>query len=243
MRIAICDDELSVLEQLSSLLEEYCAEYDRDVEWEVFQSPLELLSKMEQSGRYDVLFLDILMKDENGIEVAREIRRTDTDVKIVFLTSSSEFAVQSYTVGAFYYQLKPIQKNSLIELMQKLFCVCQKEQLEYFVLKCQNGIHKIDIRQLEYCEVVNRSLILYLRNGTELRSNVKIQEVEEALSRFGCFIRPHRSYLLNLRFVKNITLKSIMMNSGVKIPIPHGKYTQTKERYLEYVFEHMGEMV
>lgn len=243
MKIAICDDELSVLTELNRLLGEYCAEYEREVEWEAFQSPLELLVGMEQSGRYDVLFLDILMKDDNGIEVAREIRKTDADVKIVFLTSSPEYAVQSYTVGAFYYQLKPIQKETFVELMEKLFAEWLREQSDYFVVKCQNGISKIDVRQLEYCEVVNRSLVLYLRNGSELRSKVKIQEVEDALLRFGCFIRPHRSYLINLRYIENISLKFITMKCGTKIPIPHGKYTQTKDRYLEYAFENTGGIV
>lgn len=243
MKIAICDDELSVLDELSGLLEEYCAEYDREVEWEVFQSPLELLTRMEQSDCYDALFLDILMKDDNGIEVAREIRKMDADVKIVFLTSSPEYAVQSYTVGAFYYQLKPIHKEAFIELLEKLFSEWLQEQSEYFVVKCQNGIHKIDVRQLEYCEVVNRSLVLYLRNGSELRSNARIQEMEDTLSRFGCFIRPHRSYLINMRFVESISVKCINMTCKARIPIPHGKYTQIKDCYLEYAFGNMGRMV
>ena len=104
MKIAICDDEISVLNEIKSLLAEYCKDYDREISCDVFQSPLELLTKMEQSGCYDALFLDILMNDDNGIEVARELRKTDKDVRIVFLTSSPEFAVQSYTVGAFYYE-------------------------------------------------------------------------------------------------------------------------------------------
>ena len=117
MKIAICDDEISVLNEIKSLLAEYCKDYDREISCDVFQSPLELLTKMEQSGCYDALFLDILMNDDNGIEVARELRKTDKDVRIVFLTSSPEFAVQSYTVGAFYYELKPVRRESFLSLL------------------------------------------------------------------------------------------------------------------------------
>lgn len=243
MKVAVCDDELQVLEELSSFLEQYCEEYHREIEYDLFKSPIELFAKMEQSGCYDVLFLDILMKGENGIEVAHELREQDKNVKIIFLTSSSEYAVQSYTVGAFFYQLKPIQKENFTELMEKIFSEWLKEQSEYFIVKCKNGIHRIDVKQLEYCEVINRSLVFYLQNGCELKSNISIQEVEDTLSRFGCFVRPHRSYLINMRFVESISLKCINMTCKARIPIPHGKYTQIKDCYLEYAFGNMGRKV
>ncbi len=243
MKIAICDDEISVLHEIEGLLSEYCRERDRKISYDVFQSPLELLTRTEQSGCYDALILDILMNDDNGIEVARELRKNDADVRIVFLTSSPEYAVQSYTVDAFYYELKPIVRNSFFKLMDKLYTEWEREKAECFIVRCENGINKIDIRNLEYCEVVNRALMICLDNGTSLKSTAKITELEETLNRFGCFIRPHRSYLINLRHVKNISQKNIIMKSGAKIPIPHGKYTQTKERYLEYAFENIGGVV
>ena len=243
MKVAVCDDELQVLDKLSRFLEQYCEEYHREIEYELFQSPIELFAKMVQGGCYDVLFLDILMKGENGIEVARELRKQDKNVKIIFLTSSSEYAVQSYTVGAFFYQLKPIQKEKFTELMEKIFSEWVKEQSEYFIVKCKNGIHRIDVQQLEYCEAVNRSLVFYLQNGCELKSNISIQEVEDTLLKFGCFVRPHRSYLINMKFVESISVKCINMTCKARIPIPHGKYTQIKDCYLEYAFGNMGRII
>lgn len=237
MRIAICDDEAAVLDNLKALLDVYNKEYDRQIRYDAFESPLELLTQMEVKGHYDALLLDVLMKEDNGIEVAREIRKTDQDVRIVFLTSAAEYAVQSYTVDAFYYALKPVQKQDLFAVLDKLYAKWQQDKAEFILVKCENGINKIHIRDLEYCEVVNRSLILYLQNGTRLKSTVKIKELEEILRQFGCFIRPHRSYLINLRYVENLSQKSITMKSGVVIPIPHGKYTQTKEQYFAYAFD------
>lgn len=237
MRIAICDDEAAVLDNLKALLDVYNKEYDRQIRYDAFESPLELLTQMEVKGNYDAVLLDVLMKEDNGIEVAREIRKTDQDVRIVFLTSAAEYAVQSYTVDAFYYALKPVQKQDLFAVLDKLYAKWQQDKAEFILVKCENGINKIHIRDLEYCEVVNRSLILYLQNGTRLKSTVKIKELEEMLRQFGCFIRPHRSYLINLRYVENLSQKSITMKSGVVIPIPHGKYTQTKEQYFAYAFD------
>lgn len=84
--------------------------------WPPYTKPMELLADIEAGVRFDVLFLDVLMPGINGINAAREIRRYDTAVQIIFVTSSSEFAVQSYVVGAYYYQLKPIWKNSFSAL-------------------------------------------------------------------------------------------------------------------------------
>ena len=237
MRIAICDDEAAMLDNLKALLDVYNKEYDRQIRYDAFESPLELLTQMDMKGHYDALLLDVLMKEDNGIEVAREIRKTDQDVRIVFLTSAAEYAVQSYTVNAFYYALKPVQKQDLFAVLDKLYAKWQQDKAEFILVKCENGINKIHIRDLEYCEVVSRSLILFLQNGTRLKSTVKIKELEEMLRQFGCFIRPHRSYLINLRYVENLSQKSITMRSEVVIPIPHGKYTQTKEQYLAYAFD------
>ena len=99
IKIAFCDDDLLVLNELSVLVDRYRVSHNREIAYTTYNSPLELLAGIERGTRYDILFLDVLMPGENGIETAREIRTWDKSVKIIFLTSSEEFAVQSYVVG------------------------------------------------------------------------------------------------------------------------------------------------
>lgn len=99
LKIAFCDDDLSVLAQLRDLLEQYRVERAQELDCAAFHSPLELLAEIERGVRYDILLLDVVMPGENGIDAAAEIRRYDENVKIIFLTSSSEYAVQSYGVS------------------------------------------------------------------------------------------------------------------------------------------------
>ena len=115
-KVAFCDDDLSVIETISVLINQYRVKRNLEIEYAAFQSPLELLAEIEKGMRFDVLFLDVVMPGENGIEVAKEIRQYDNNTKIIFLTSSEEFAVQSYTVGAYFYQLKPIWEESFARL-------------------------------------------------------------------------------------------------------------------------------
>ncbi len=108
----LCDDDLSILSELRVLLDRYRVERNVEITSAAFQSPLELLTEIERGTRFDILLLDVMMPGENGIDTAREIRRYDQSMKIIFLTSSAEFAVESYTVGAYFYQLKPIWQES-----------------------------------------------------------------------------------------------------------------------------------
>ena len=114
-KVAFCDDELSMLNELQVLLDGYRVKQNREIDYTAFCSPLELLAAIERGIRFDVLLLDVLMPGENGIDTAEEIRRYDSNVKIIFLTSSAEFAVQSYAVNAFF------TSSSLF--MQKVFSV------------------------------------------------------------------------------------------------------------------------
>ena len=120
IQIAFCDDDQTVLDQLSALLEKYRTQRCIQIQCTAFRSPLDLLAEIEKGVRYDILFLDVIMPAENGITVAKEIRQYDTAVEIIFLTSSTEFAVESYMVGAYFYQLKPIWEDSFFRLTQQV---------------------------------------------------------------------------------------------------------------------------
>ena len=117
IKIAFCDDDLSVLRELGALMDKYRVERNQDIIYASFNSPLELLTEVERGTRLDIIFLDVLMPAQNGISTAREIRQYDTSVKIIYLTSSAEYAVDSYSVGAYFYQLKPIWQESFYRLM------------------------------------------------------------------------------------------------------------------------------
>lgn len=126
IQIAFCDDDQTVLDQLSALLEKYRAQRCVQIQCTAFHSPLDLLAEIEKGTRYDILFLDVIMPAENGITAAKEIRQYDNVVKIIFLTSSAEFAVESYVVGAYFYQLKPIWEDSFFRLTDSVIAECRR---------------------------------------------------------------------------------------------------------------------
>ena len=234
--IAFCDDDISVLSELRSLLERYRAERGGEIVCTAFRSPLELIAEIERGTRYDVLLLDVLMPGMTGMDAAREIRRYDSSVKLIFLTSSAEFAVESYTVNAYFYQLKPIRRDSFFRLMDSVLSDCEKERGTGLILRCKTGITRVELDRLEYCEVLGRSLWLHLTNGASLESGGGMEHLCARLADDERFVRIHRSYLVNLDYIRTLSPRSITMMSLAELPLPRGKYAELKEAYLDYAF-------
>lgn len=236
IKIAFCDDDMEVLHQMNELLDRYRVERNEDITYVAFQSPFELLTEIEKGIRPDILFLDVVMPGQNGMDVAKEIRQYDTNMKIIFLTSSPEFAVESYSVGAYFYQLKPIWEESFFRLMDAVLAECEKKKKNSLILRSKDGIMRINLQQLEYCEVLGRKLLFHLENGAVLESAGSLDDLAGQLMQYSNFFRPHRSFLVNMEYIQNISSRSIKMVNDAEIPIPHGKCSEIKNTYMEYAF-------
>lgn len=236
IKIAFCDDDLSVLRELGALMDKYRVERNQNIIYASFNSPLELLTEVERGTRLDIIFLDVLMPAQNGISTAREIRQYDTSVKIIYLTSSAEYAVDSYSVGAYFYQLKPIWQESLYRLMDSVLSECQKDKESSLILRSRTGITRLDLDRLQYCEVMGRTLLFHRKDGEALDSIGRLDDLCEQLKDYEQFVRCHRSYLINMDYVQNISSKTITMTDGIQIPIPHGKYSELKDKFFDYFF-------
>ena len=171
IKIAFCDDDLSVLRELGALMDKYRVERNQDIVYASFNSPLELLTEVERGTRLDIIFLDVLMPAQNGISTAMEIRQYDTSVKIIYLTSSAEYAVDSYSVGAYFYQLKPIWQESFYRLMDSVLSECHKDKENSLILRSRTGITRLDLDRLQYCEVMGRTLLFHRKDGEVLDTN------------------------------------------------------------------------
>lgn len=237
LKIAFCDDDIDLLSQISRFLSPYGAERNHELEYAAFNSPLELMAEIERGTRFDILLLDVMMPGETGIDAAAEIRNYDSNVKIIFLTSSSEYAVQSYTVGAYFYQLKPILKDNFFRLMDSVISACEKEREDSIILQCKSGVTKIELKHLIYCEVIHRTLFFHLKSGKVLESIGSMDNLCQKLEGYPNFLRPHRSYLINMDYIHSLSAKAVTMSCLTEIPLPRGKYQEIKDIYLEYAFQ------
>ena len=233
MHIAVCDDNINELSRISSLLEDYCREQDSSVTYDTFHSATELLETMK-TKRYDLLLLDILMPGVTGMEAAREIRRSDNEIPIIFLTSSREFAVESYRVGAKDYIMKPASKDEIFPSISKQLARFTQEDT-YLTLKTGSGIVKLPFSLIVYVEVINRSVQFILTNGEVREAYGYLSDYENDLLSDPHFYKPHRSYVVNLRQVTELNKKGFATIMGKTVPVARDTFTSAKAAYMKYL--------
>ena len=233
IKIAFCDDDLSVLRELGALMDKYRVERNQDIVYASFNSPLELLTEVERGTRLDIIFLDVLMPAQNGISTAMEIRQYDTSVKIIYLTSSAEYAVDSYSVGAYFYQLKPIWQESFYRLMDSVLSECHKDKENSLILRSRTGITRLDLDRLQYCEVMGRTLLFHRKDGEVLDSIGRLDDLCEQLKDYEQFVRCHRSYLINMEHVEHYEYDNVVMKDKTRLSISKANRKKVRERLLQ----------
>lgn len=238
MRIAVCDDDLTELSRISSFLDSYKQEKKASVIYKTYQSAMELLSTMKNS-EYDLFLLDILMPGVNGIEAAKEIRNSDKDVNIVFLTSSPEFALESYAVKAQDYILKPPTKDKLFPILDRLFFEKQSP-MEGITLKTRTGIARILFSRLVFVEVMGKKLYFHLADGGVREVSAPLSEFEDRLLSHSEFMKVHRSCIVNLWQIDELTPNGIVTLSGETVPVSRLLYPDVREAYMENLFIEKG---
>jgi DNA-binding LytR/AlgR family response regulator len=239
VRIAVCDDEQSELIALSALLDNYKNLHTDELSYSAFQNSFDLPEYI-RDGNFDLLLLDVLMPGLNGIEAARQIRSFDSNVKIIFLTSSRDFAVESYGVGAFYYALKPVTENTLFPLLDRVLFELRLRDEDSFVIRAKAGISKILFSHLETVEVMGKNVFLRLLDGQVLEAHGPLSDLERILLARSDFIKTHRAFIVNIRRVRTLDTREALTRSGRTVPVSKSMYTEVRRAYLDHLFTEKG---
>lgn len=237
LQIAVCDDNIDELSNMAQLLNLYRASKNFNCEYAVFSNGFELVSALEKGKRFDIYCLDIIMPGFMGIEVAKTIRGFDKTAPVLFLTSSPEFALESYSVKAINYVLKPISKEKLFFTLDEVLEQLKMEKEDVVIVKSNEGVQKIRISNLVFAEVIGRNVLYHLHSGKVIECNEAFSSVCDTLLNYGCFIKPHRSYLVNMQYVDTIENHQITLQTLSSVPIAQGKTREMKQQYLNYQME------
>lgn len=239
MRIAICDDNISDLSNIISIINDY-KEQRKDrytIEYTAFVNAVDFIAALESGQLYDIALLDIIMPMLSGMAAAKEIRQFNQELKIIFLTSSPEFAVESYSVEAYYYALKPIWRDKLFILLDKIFSELEISSTTSILIKSKTGLRRIHMKRLEYAEVITRSIFYHLTDGSVIEALGSMTDLEKDLSSYSCFIKPHRSYIINMDHINTVGQKEIKMQSLAVVPLAKANYPIVKAAYISYSFQ------
>lgn len=221
MKIAICDDDEYYREQIGNLLKKYISQNkNREISLSVFSDPEELLEVTKKNGGFDIFILDIVMTDMNGIELGHELRENGYDGKIIYLTSSEEFAVDSYSVGAFNYILKPWKDENVISILDKAVLSVLNKTEKYILVKTKESSIKIPFDSVLYAELADRSIVYHLTNGKIIESTTLRTKFIEAIQCFlgeKSFILCGASRLINMRHITEIDKEAVIFDENKKV--------------------------
>ncbi len=238
LQLAVCDDNIDELSNMVQLINLYRTAKNFSCEYAVFTNGFDLVSTLEKGKRFDIYCLDIIMPGFMGIDVAKEIRSFDKTAPIIFFTSSPEFALESYAVKAINYILKPVSKEKLFFTLDELLEQIKAEKDEKaLIVKSNEGIQKILISNLVFAEVIGRNVLYHLRSGKVIECTEPFAAVCGHLMQYGNFIKPHRSYIVNMQYVDTIKNHQITLQTRSSVPVAQGKAKEIKAQYLAYQME------
>ena len=230
MRIAICDDERNIQKLIANKIKK---QY-REAEIIPFSSGEELLLSEKQ---IDILFLDIQMNGKNGMETAKELRKKDKKVIIIFVTAMEDYVFQAFDVGAFHYIVKPIDDEKFADVLCKAVeewksqSVHIREPEEKYMMINNGGVHrKVIIEDIVYAEVFNRKVVIHKLND-EIEYYGKLSDLEALVG--DNFFRPHRAYLINLKYVEKYNATTIYLEKGTVL-MAKQNYPEFVKRYMKY---------
>ena len=241
LTIAICDDDEAELQKIRAAAEDFVSrQCGVNAQIKEFSDSLEFLDSIEKNPCPELVLLDICMPYASGIEIAKKIREKSSAAKIIFLTTSKEYALDAFEVNAVHYLVKPFTQNQFDEAMERtidLFTSNSKPK-EITINGKGGSATIISISEITYIESIGYKRFVHTPKGefseTQRTLTQFLKELEEMS--MGQFISPYRGYIVNLAAVRTITAKAIQMKDGANILIKPGDFRILKEKLFRYTF-------
>lgn len=236
MKVAVCEDEVIQINLLNNQIENWAKEKGIDISIDNFKTAESFLFQWSDYDKYDIIFLDIKLSEMSGIELSNRIREKNKTIDIVFVTGFFKYALHGYRVSALQYLMKPIDTSDLYFCLDKTFNrVNSKDEISTLVIETTKKIIKLDYNKINYCIMFSPYIEVHT-NSEKITLRKKISEMEEILpSKY--FVRCHRSYIVNVKYIKSITKNNVLLENGINIPISRGKYNEINDAFINFISE------
>ena len=228
-KIAICDDEQNQIEYITSIVASWSAHEGHGCEIRTFASAEAFLFEYEEDKAYDILLLDVEMKNMNGIELAKRIRKDNNRAEIIFITSHFEFVGEGYEVDALHYLIKPISAEKLTQVLTK---AAEKLSVEppSVVISCEGETVKLYEADILYVESFLHYIVIHTKDKEyKIKENMSV--FENRVSDY--FYRIHRSYLVSLKYITRISRTSVSIGN-TELPLSRGKYDDINRAFIQH---------
>ena len=235
LSIAVCDDEVIECCNMAKRIKEIMEEMKIPCIIRQFRGGGELLQALES---FDVVFLDIIMRDLDGMKTAQLFREKAFDKILIFVSSSREYVFEAYDVEAFQYLLKPVEDRKLKSVLQKAVRKTESRSQEFIIVSRERQKKKLFLDDIYYFEIKGRKVDAHGPEGI-FAYYEQIGELENKLRDKG-FFRCHKSYLINLKYVDGYNRQEAVLENGIKIVIAKRRYDKFVQEVLKVMRENGG---
>lgn len=231
IKVAVIDDLESERETLKTYLARMENDGKQSFNVKYYTCSEEVLA--DTDSKFDIMIFDIDMPGINGMDAAREIRKRDNNVVIMFVTNVAQYAINGYEVGAVDYVLKPISYYDFVMKINRALYKVSQNKDSSIVVDSLDGVCSLKISDIIYVEVMLHYIIYHTKTG-ECRSRSSMKDVEKELYAHN-FRRCHKSFLVNLKYVKMIKTLEIEMKGGAVLPISRKWKNDFMQEYITYI--------
>lgn len=235
LSIAVCDDEIVTCCNIAAKIKDITAQMNVPCIIRQFNTGQELL---QSPDIFDIVFLDIIMRDPDGMTTAHSLRRKSPDIILIFISSSREYVFDAYDVEAFQYLLKPIDTKKLRNVLNKAVHKTETRSHEYMMVSTERQMKKLFLEDIRYFEIHGRKIDIHTADGI-LTYYEQIGVLEKRLQGKG-FCRCHKSYLINLKHVDTYNRQEVILDNRDKIILAKRRYENFTKEVLSYMKESGG---
>lgn len=231
IKVAICDDENMIASQIDNMILTICQKENISVDTDVFYGGSSLEKEMLSGTKYDLIYLDIQMKDGDGITIAKNIRKMDENVLLIYVSGYDRYLMDLFRLDVLTFIKKPIDTelfaNTFLDAHRKI-----GNNRFYFVYRYKNIEYKIPCIDILYFESKGRKVILYGKSGSIGLFNGKLSDVEIQVTNGKIpYLRIHQSFLVNYHHIKSRSRTEVTLTTGTKLPISEDRQKTFGEQY------------
>lgn len=233
LKISICDDEAKDRQQIADNLRAYIAAHcEHGIEFDIYSSAFEMLDAFEKTGSPDIALLDICMPGILGTELARDILRCSENTDIIFLTTSSDYAVEAFSIHAADYIRKPYTQEKFNASLDRV--IAMRQDRTWILLSSDGEVHRVALEDILYIETRGKSRVFFLASGKKLAVRLSAAQLQECLLGGKDMVACGASYVVNLRHVRCFSGSGLIIDNDAIIPIPRRLRSQVKQAYFEF---------
>lgn len=238
LQIALCDDEMTSHERTMELIRQYKQSHsDRTLSLSSFTSGKELINHVDEHGGFDLYILDCIMPEMNGIELGAALRMRDDRGFLLYLTTSPDFALDSYRVDAFDYLLKPVRSELFFQSLDKAYRSFSQIMQATVAIKTSDSIRMIPIADIRYAERIDKHIDYHLTNNTVIHStsfNGSFQNAVTGLLAHKRMLLVGSSFVVNLFHVTEVTKSDLLLTGNLRVPVPRRMYETVKKEWADF---------